>query len=393
MVKDQFCLPGAAVNSEDRNTDSWVPVLKRRGVADPAQFPDIQQRICAMRSLLIQTNLLLIPKEGGGIAEVEGPPGPKKWRVMIASHPRHHRDLYDALELPLKSTMEQLLPFRRMITPTTETFRFENKVYLVTFPKVPCVQYALSNVGEQLIWASPQEAVARFNAGIMHMPTPNIILMSELMNQYPTFDDIQQAQASNSLTFQSDAPSILPELAYHEASSAEGGRDYNNNFNLADQKVATVLLPGDMHHSETIPEDRERKYLRRFLYEKDYPFGVRAVFAERPVDPEVDDLRETVLAAPKLLEEANEADQVYADIPYLNTADNRGHKVAPMDGKTLYNLPVHTLRDTAEDPMTGNFKVTKQFTGLEGTAVAARNEEDDDSLDFAKTVPSTMRKP
>lgn len=322
-VKDTFSIPAAPVNVEDRNSESWAPVLQRRGLS--TKYRDMQERLCAFRSLFIFSNMIVIPKEGGGLAEVEGPPGPKKWAALVSTHPRHLRDLIDALELPLESVFNQFRPFRKMVTPTTETFRFENTSYVVTFEKIPCVQYTLSHVGERLVWVSPMEALARFNAGIMNMPTPNAILLSELNNQCPTFEDV-----SAHLTAQSEPVSILPELVY--SGSEEAG-----------DKVATILVPGDMHHSHTTDEDKSRKYVRRFVYEKDYPYGVRAVFEERPATVE-EEATELKVSAPLLLEEANDMDMVYADVPYLK------RNVKPEDvGKALYNVQEFSLQEGAEN--------------------------------------------
>jgi len=351
FVKDQFTFPGAPLNNEDRNMESWMPVLRRRGLV--TSYDDIQERLAAFRALLIMANILVIPKEGGGIAEVEGPPGPKKWHVMVAQHPRYLRDLVDVLELPLETVFSQFLPFRNLITPTTETFRFENKSFIVPFPKIPCVEFTMSNVGEQLVWVSPQEALARFNAGIMNMPTPNAILLSEMNNQYPTFDEI-----TKHMTAKSEAISILPELVHHQQ---------------GDQKVATVLVPGDMHHTLTTPEDRERQYVRRFVYEKDYPFGVRAVFEERPASAE-EAKEELHVAPPLLLEEANEMDMVYADVPYLKRNVNPAQQ-----GNTAYVTPDITLKDGPENAE-GLITRRQEYTGLEDFG-----GEDDAMADMVST--------
>lgn len=331
FTKDQFSFPAAPVNAEDRNMESWRPVLKRRGLT--TKYDDLQERLCAFRALIITANMLVIPKEGGGLAEIEGPPGPKKWHAMCATHPRMVRDLIDALELPLETVFSQMLPFRTLVTPTTETFRFENLNFIVPFDKIPCVQFTMSNVGEQLVWVSPQEALARFNAGIMHMPTPNAILLSELNNQFPTFDEITAG-----LTATSKPEHVNPELVHH-----------------GQQKVATVLLPGDMYHSQTSAEDKEKKYLRRFVYEKDYPHGVRAVFDERPAEaPE--DFVEVKQAPPLLLEEANEMDKVYADVPYMKRERH--------ESQLSYPLPEAVLQDGPEDAA-GQIKSTRKYTNID----------------------------
>jgi hypothetical protein len=368
-VKDQFTFPGAPINGEDMNMESWRPLLKRRGLV--TSYDDLHERLCAIRALLIQCNLLVIPKEGGGVAEVEGPPGPKKWHVICAQHPRHMRDLLDALELPLESVMSQLIPFRKVVTPASETFRFDNLNYIIPFDKIPCVQFTLSNVGEQLVWVSPMEALARFNAGIMNMPTPCAILLSELTNQCPTFANVTSADMHAKMA----TPVITPEIAHHKAA---GGVFPSSTVPHADDGsvVSTILLPGDLHHTETTPEDREQKYLRRFVYEKDYPYGVRAVFEERPATEE--EAQVVVEMAPAmLLEEANEMDMVYADTPYLK------RQVQPTDvGKTLYANPEIQLQEGPEGPNGLVQRERQKYTGL---------EDDNDDSDMVRTTPALQR--
>lgn len=316
FVKDQFVLPSAPMSLEDIS-DDWDKVLRRRGAT--TNWPDLHHRLTAMRALFTQFNLLLIPKEGGGVAEVEGPPGPRKWHLICYSQAKAMRHLVDVLELPMESTLGQLVPFRNIVTPTTETFRFENKSFLVSLDKIPEVQYTLSVSGERLIWVSPMEAMARFNAGIMNMPTPNLIALSELHNECPTYADV--LKKTNRDAFRT----VKPELFHH-----------------GQTKVSTVLLPGDMQHPETTPEDRAAKYVRRFSYEKDYPFGVRAVFDERPATPE-EVATELEAEKPALLTEANEMDMVYSSVPYPQTRRN------VQEGKTAYPVPNYQFQEGRED--------------------------------------------
>ncbi|KEG13132.1 hypothetical protein DQ04_01191000 [Trypanosoma grayi] len=317
FVRDQFIFPSFPVSLEDSSED-WDKILRRREVK--TQWPDKHHRLCAIRALFAQMNILLVPKEGGGLAEVEGPPGPKKWHLLVHSNPKAMKNLVDVLELPMETCLSQLLPFRNIITPTTETFRFDNLIYLIPFEKLPDVRFTISTVGEKLVWVSPMEAMARFNAGIMNMPTPNIIALSELNNECPTFADVAKKKPR-------DAPrAVLPELFHHSQT-----------------KGATVLLPGDLQHPTTTEEDKMQQYVRRFVYEKDYPFGVRAVFEERPATPEevTEPLQQD---APRLLEEANEMDMVYADIPYPKR-EKRPEEI----GRTRFPVPSYTFQEGAEN--------------------------------------------
>lgn len=314
-VKDQFVLPSFPVSLEDTSED-WNKVLRRRGVT--TQWADLHHRLAAMRALFVLTNLLLIPKEGGVVAEVEGPPGPRRWFLICNQYPKAIRQLMDVLELPMESTLSQLMPFRTIVTPTTETFRFANLSYLVTLDKIPDVQYTLSTVGEKLVWVSPMEALARFNAGIMNMPTPNVIALSELHNEFPIF-------AALTKKTNRDVPRKVQPVLYHHGQ----------------EKVATVLLPGDMFHPETTPEDRASKYVRRFAYEKDFPFGVRAVFDERPATA-AEEAQVLEPEKPALLEEANDMDMVYSSIPYPKW------QRIPQEGKTAYPVPQYNFQEGRE---------------------------------------------
>ncbi|RNF04648.1 hypothetical protein TraAM80_04943 [Trypanosoma rangeli] len=149
------------------------------------------------------------------------------------------KHLVDVVELPMETCLSQLFHFRCSITPTTETFRFDNLIYLVSFEKLPDVRFTISTVGEKLVWVSPMEAMARFNAGIMNMPTPNVIALSELNNECPTFADVIKCKPHDAYR------SVLPEL-YHHCQS----------------KVATVLLPGDIMHPITTEEYKAERYIR-----------------------------------------------------------------------------------------------------------------------------------
>ncbi|EPY34236.1 hypothetical protein STCU_01735 [Strigomonas culicis] len=353
LLKDQFILPSAPVHLEDRSVE-WNRILHRRGVV--TQYSDLHERLAAFRSLFTHFNLLLVPEEGGGIAEVEGPPGPRRWYLITYSFPQAMKQLVDVLELPMETVLSQLIPFRRIVTPDTETFRFDNRTYIVPFDRIFDVQLTLSTVKEKLVWVSPMEAIARFNAGIFNTPTANIITLSELANACPTYADVMAHKQTNLRT---EPTVVQPELYHH-----------------GQQKVATVLLPGDFHHAATSAEDRAQKYVRRFVYEKDYPFGVRAVFEERPaVEAELQLALER--EAPALLAEATDVDRVYADTPYPNRArhapplqaaaphDERARRepdedwygVAPRtnpfhlheEGRTAYPVPQYTLQDGRED--------------------------------------------
>jgi hypothetical protein len=292
--KDQFVFPGAPVNLQDRDED-WAPLLHRLGVRE--EFQDIDERICAVRSLLAECNLLAIPPEGGGVAEVEGPPGPRKWHMIVASIPEQMRYLVDILDIPMEPALKQLRPFNSIHTPGTEMFRYDNKTFLLPIEKVPCVKYTISTVGEQLVWVSPKEALARFETGVMEMPTPNVILMHELERRCPRFEDI------SSMDWNNPTPEIVkPELIHDPATY-----------------MATVLLPTDVHYSANAKRAERRKRRQearraakeaeeagqpapsppaeeplaegesnvdrfaRFEFTKDIPWGVRSTFINRPI--------------------------------------------------------------------------------------------------------------
>jgi hypothetical protein len=288
--KDQFVLPGAPINLQDRE-DDWVKVLYRLGVKK--EFKDIDHRICAMRALLAECNLLVVPPNGGNIAEVEGPPGPRKWHMMVASSPSHFRQLVDILEIPMEEALDNLKPFGRIQTPATEMFRFDTMCYVVAVDKMPCVKYTISTIGEQLVWVSPKEAMARFDAGVMDMPTPNLVFLEDLDRRYPTFDKVRAMEVMTSLD---DVPVVLPELVHDPATN-----------------MATVLLPGDIHHSnrraareqrkqQNLPPQMER--FSRFDFTKDIPWGVRSVFTNRPIGAD-EEVIELPGVAPLTIQEAD----------------------------------------------------------------------------------------
>lgn len=296
--KDQFVFPSAPVHLQDRDED-WAPLLHRLGVRET--FHDIDLRLCAYRSLMAEANMLGIPPEGGGVAEVEGPPGPRNWYMMISAVPEMLRHLIDILDIPMEEALKQFRPFTRIQTPASEMFRYDNLAYLLPLQKVPCVRYTLSAVSEQLVWVSPKEAIARFETGVMEMPTPNVTFLHELDRVCPTFDKVEALQWNNTPDV------ILPELI----------TDPETN-------MGTVLLPTDIHHSknkkraerrrrrlaaergEPVPaeesatsaeaeeaEEGESKVDRfaRFEFTKDIPWGVRSTFINRPIeaDEEVDE--------------------------------------------------------------------------------------------------------
>ncbi|EPY41333.1 hypothetical protein AGDE_02592 [Angomonas deanei] len=348
MVKDQFILPSSPTNLEDSSPD-WNRLLRRRGVR--TEWPDLTLRLNAMRSLFAQFNLLLIPKEGGGVAEVEGPPGPRRWYLLVYQQPKTIRHLLDALELPMETALSQLIPFRRLITPDTETFRFDNTTFLVPCDKIFDVSLTISTEKEQLVWVSPMEALARFNAGVMNMPTANVIALSELANECPTYADVLKKTAH-------DTPRpVQPELFRH-----------------GQTKVATVVLPGDVAHSQTTEEDRQLKFVRRFVYEKDFPHGVRAVFDERPASEEELALP-LVKDKPALLEEANENDLLYMNVPYPERKQS-----LHTEGKTQYAVPQHRLSDGAENE--------EGFIPVRRNLLLERDDGDEDFVNpFANLKP------
>lgn len=336
-LRDQFIFPSTPLRLED-TTEDWKKVLRRRGLTK--HYSDLSSRLAAHRSLLSMANLLVIPKEGGGIAEVEGPPGPRKWHLIVWSQPSAMKQLIDVLELPMESTLSQFSPFRRIITPETETFRFDNLFYTISFDKIADVQYTLSTEGEKLVWVSPLEAIARFNAGIMNMPTANMIALSELHNECPTFADVQKK------TF-SDVPRVvLPELYHHGQTN-----------------VATVVLPGDVAHSTTSASDKKKNLVRRFQYTKDYPYGVRAVLEERVATDE--ELSQQLLKdSPALLEEANESDYMYAEVPY----PKRHHQ----EGSTAYAVPSYEFQEGKMNP---DGLISLRHSHMQSTASTRRTSE------------------
>jgi hypothetical protein len=290
--KDSFVLPSAPIHLQDRD-DDWAPLLYRLGVK--TTYTDIEARLCAFRTLLAECNLLVVPPEGGTLAEVEGPPGPRKWHMIVASIPQQIRYLIDILDIPMEAALKSLRPFTRVQTPATEMFRYDNKAFVLPIERCPCVRYTISTVGEQLVWVSPKEAMARFETGVMEMPTPNVILMHELDRLCPTYE-----QAS-SIAYDAQPGVVTPELVHDPATN-----------------MATVLLPTDIHHSTNAKRvERRRKRqaaeqqqqehadpsarlttsgedagegesrvdrYARFEFTKDIPWGVRSTFVNRAIE-------------------------------------------------------------------------------------------------------------
>lgn len=283
-TKDQFLFPSRPICVPDMDS-KWADLLQRLGVT--TAHKDLPARITAIRALVAEAAILVVPPEGGRLANIEGPPGGlKRWHMIIHSHPEQLRNLIDILEIPYESALKSLLPLCRIQTPPTETFRFDNTAFVVTYPKVPEVKLGISTIGEKLIWVSPKEAVKRFNAGVMEMPTPNLIFLTELDQRYPKYEDVEREMKFD------DVPNLIrPELVHNE-----------------ETRMATVLVPGDVHHSETeallaggSEGAPERGYLKRFQYIKDEPWGVRAVYFDRPVTP-ADDLTPLTAVPPKTIE-------------------------------------------------------------------------------------------
>jgi hypothetical protein len=188
------------------------------------------------------------------------------------------------------------------------------------------MQYTVSMIGESLHWVSPMEAIGRYNAGIMEMPAPNVVLLSELTNAFPTFDDVVKGLNVNSTPID-----VLPEMVRHKTNQHE--------------KVATVLLPGDRSHSATTPEDRERSFLRRFTYVKDDPFGVRAVFEERPTDDQDDLSTPMIPETCAVLIEQSQIDHLYSSVEVIP----RLGEESQLQEKTLYEPMQFQMKDTALD--------------------------------------------
>ena len=320
LGKDQFLLPSTAMHRQDF-LEEWMPILRDGGLK--TNYDDLRHRLCAWRSLMADCNTLLIPRNGGSIAEVEGPPGPTRWQGIVYSQPQMMKQLVGILRMDIEDILSQLLPFRNIITPTSEMFRFNNRSYIVPIDRIPDMQFTVNIVGESLHWVSPMEAIGRFNAGIMNMPAPNIVVFSELVNNYPTFDDIVKG-----LTTKSEPIDVFPELVRHK----EG-------------KVATVLLPGDRSHSKTTEEDKQRSYFRRFIYIKDEPHGVRAVFEERPTDDQ-DDLTEVLVPEKAaVLIEQSLVDQIYS---HVDVIPRLGEK-SQVNQETLYEPMNFKMQDGVED--------------------------------------------
>ena len=285
--KDQFVLAGGVQHIADTD-EGWDEQLERLGLK--TKFADRSRRLCALRRLLVDFNLLVIPPQGGGLAEVEGPPGPRRWHTGVGVQPSTMRRLIDVLEMPMEDVLGSLLPFRRIVTPTSEKFRFDNHCYIVSHPKIAEVKYTLSMVGELLVWISPKEAIRRFNEGQLETPTANIILMAELDQQFSRWSEIEKQ-----LTKHTDPPVIVPELVHDPTTH-----------------MATVLLPGDVHYSdqESFPEG-STPHLRRFQYTKDEPYGVRAVYEDHAATSS-DDLRRLEAIPARLVEEGDSYDKEVA---------------------------------------------------------------------------------
>jgi hypothetical protein len=301
--KDSFVFPGAPIHLEDRHED-WGKLLYRLGLRH--EFEDIDERLCAYRSLFAECNLLVLPPEGGGLAEVEGPPGPRKWHMYVAGAPNMIRHLVDILDVPIEPALMSLRPFVRIQSPAAEVFRYDNKSFIIPIEKVPCVKYTISTVGEELIWVSPKEALARFETGVMEMPTPNVMIFHELDRRVPTYDQVK------ALTHDNVPPVLLPELIHDKETN-----------------MATVLMPTDIHHSKNVKrvERRRRRqqaqeglstpaetagasseaaadeadaqqppsvvdYYARFEFTKDIPWGVRSTFLNRAIAPD-EEVQET----------------------------------------------------------------------------------------------------
>jgi hypothetical protein len=299
--KDSFTFPSTPVQLADLEED-WPKQLHRLGVV--TEHADLPQRLAALRALIDTASLIVIPKEHGSIAEVQGPAGIRKWSGIIHTAPSLLHSLLDILELPMEAVLNNMAPFRNVQTPATELFRYDAKSYITTIDKLPCVKYAISIVGEKLVWVSPKEAMARFDTGIMEMPTPNMILLNELDKEFPTFDLIKNRDATSKTT------TILPEMVHDPAT-----------------RMATCLLPGDMHHTQTrammkaqgdMPIDVN--HFSRFEFIKDEPWGVRAVFTARPVESD-DDVTRLDVVAPLTIEDAEKATDGTENTPHAHMQD------------------------------------------------------------------------
>lgn len=287
--RDSYLIPSVALNRSDY-LEEWMPILKDGGLT--TEYTDLRHRLCAWRALMNDCNTLLIPKNGGTIAEVEGPPGKLRWHSICCQEPKRFKELVGILRMDTEEILSQMLPFRNIITPTSEMFRYNNRSFVIPIDRLPDMQYSTQMVDESLHWVSPLEAIGRYNAGIMNMPAPNVILLSELANAYPTYDDVLKG-----LNKFSTPVDVMPELVRHTVG-----------------KVATVLLPGDRAHSATFAEDKARSYYRRFTYVKDEPHGTRAVFEERPTDGQ-DDLAELLIPEKTaVVIETSQIDEIYSGV-------------------------------------------------------------------------------
>jgi len=191
--------------------------------------------VSALRTLCSDFNLMMIPPEHGGIAEIQGPPGPNKWHMIVHESPDQMRRLVQTLEPPLESALGGLRPFRRVQTPTNELHRFDTMAYLYPVPRVTEVKWTLHVEGEELVWVSPKEALARHDRGVFDVPTPTLMLLHELDRHCPRYVDVLERKPDQ-------PPEVfLPELVHDPAT-----------------RMATVLLPDDYQHSRSLARSAER---------------------------------------------------------------------------------------------------------------------------------------
>jgi len=216
-----------------QSVDEGIDVHRKFSSVAGQTVPEFSLKIAALRELLEETNLRLVPR-GAGDATADS-----EWRTRVQKDHHQYRKMFEAREQ--KAPIGQLQPWARWVTPEQEKYRYDTSFFLALLDE----RHQLAGVKQDnqetigLDWMTPSQAIADFAQKKIKLAPPTWLTLLQL-SQHSFADLESRAKRMPSIC---DIEPIQPKFR------AEDG-------------AFSILLPGDPDYDERGSTTRNRIIMR-----------------------------------------------------------------------------------------------------------------------------------
>lgn len=179
-----YVFPGGAIDAEDRDPELYALC---EGLDDAAasrrlglERDGLSYWVAAIRECFEEAGLLLCYDRSGALVALDQPALEERFVAHRAALNAGAKGwLALCREEGLRLAADRLTYYSHWITPTTAPKRFDTRFFVV---EAPPRQSPLHDAGELIdqLWVTPQDAIARDDAGTFHLRTPTKVTLRQL---------------------------------------------------------------------------------------------------------------------------------------------------------------------------------------------------------------------